>query len=476
MALKIIRKTINTDSEKILVTGLITSDKFIKSVEPYLKSNLTLLKTSYARMVSSWCLDFYDKYKVAPKKNIQQIYEDKKLELEEDTLEIISELLAGLSKNYEREKNFNEEYAIDQALNYLNLNDLERLENEIREARHKNQIEKAKGLIEKYKKIEKPTQEFIDAFEDIDKVIEYINHEVEGIYTFPGVLGELLGPFDRGNLIAVAAPAKRGKTFWLIELAIRLCMASLRVFYFSLEMTEKEMFIRIQQNVLGELKYLNRSKVDEIKIPYFEEDEEKEGKFNIKYREVEKDGLTNTKIRKKAKHIITLSRSGRLRTCCVPNSSMGVEQIYDAMQTEIVKNNFIPDVVVIDYADIIKPSFKTEHRNQIDHTWRYLRRMAGEMHCLFITASHCNKKTLEKDIKQGDLSEDSRKLNHVSLMWALNQNEKDRELGVMRASVLASRFDDFYLGREAIITQNLAIGKPFLDSRWKSDVLNYRKK
>ncbi len=474
--MRIVRKTINTEPEKIIVTGLITSDKFIKIVEPFLKKSISMLQTSYGRIVINWCLDYYNKYHVAPKKNIQQIYKNKKEEVDEETLEIIGELLNGLSENYSREANYNEEYAIDQSLSYLNEIKLDDLLDKIKEAKEKKQFDKANGLIREYKKLEKTSYVPIDVFREIDKVVSLMNEEKDGLFSFPGALGELLGPADRGDLIGVAAPSKRGKTFWLIEFGIRLSMIPLRVAYFNLEMSNKKMVIRIYQNVLGELKYVNSKIKKIVKIPYFEEDEEKEGKYNIKYNEIEKRGLNDETVGNKAKAMNTLAHSGRFKLFCIPNSAVTIEQLDEHVSALVTNENFIPDVIIIDYADIIKPSFKEDHRNQIDHTWRNLRKMADEKHCLVITASHCNKKTLEKDIRQGDLSEDSRKLNHVSLMFALNQNKRDRELGMMRISVLASRYEDFQVENEVVVAQNLAIGKPFLDSRWKRDVLSYRKK
>lgn len=473
---KIVRRTVSTDQEKSIITGLIVSDKFIKALETTLKANLSLLKTSYARTVTKWCLDFYEKYKVSPKKNIQEIYEHKKSSLDEDVILIISELLSGLSNNFEREEKFNEDYAIDKALLYINEQKLDDLLYRAKEAKNEGKLEEANKLLREYKRIEKPKHESIDVFRDVDKILELLNQESDGIFTMPGAIGEMLGPLDRGDFFAIAAPAKRGKTFWLIDIALRAVFTGLRVVFFSLEMSEKKMLTRIYQNLLGELKYMNYSGEMSVMLPQFVEDDVKKGKFRIEYREVRKTGLTDQKVVKKARAMEILARQGRFKLICVPNSSMTVEEVYDNIMEETTKENVVPDMIVVDYADIINSSYRTEKRHQIDHTWRYLRRMADEMHSIVATVTHTAKKTLEKDIRQGDLSEDSRKLNHVSLMWALNQSEKDLEMGTMRACVLGSRFEGYRVNQEVIITQNLEIGKPFLDSRWKSSVLAYGKK
>jgi hypothetical protein len=45
----------------------------------------------------------------------------------------------------------------------------------------------------------------------------------------------------------------------------------------------------------------------------------------------------------------------------------------------------------------------------------------------------------------------------------------------MRCAVMVARNDDFLISKEIIVTQNLFIGKPFLDSRWRYEVSNYVK-
>ena len=475
MALKIERRSINTDQEKSIIIGLITSDKFIKNIHPIINSNLSLLLTTYARTVANWCIEFYNKYKLAPKKNIQQLYEHKKLDLDENTSEIISELLSGLSENYEREEKYNEDYAIDRAKVYLNDRKLDELVKGIKEARSKNKIEEAEKLIKEYKKVDNPIRETIDVFKDVDKVLTILNEETKGIFQFPGALGQLTGPCDRGDFISFAGPGKRGKTFWLLEISVRCVLDRLRVIYFNLEMTNKQCLVRINQNIAGELKYINNNQTEVIKIPIFEEDEDKPGKYLIKYEEMEKKGMDDKSIKRKIKAMNALIKQGKLKLVSAPSSSMTIEDIDNHITYLSDTENFVPDVIVIDYADYIKSTYKADHRNRIDHIWSGIRKLAAEKHCLVVSATHTNKNTLTRDIKQEDMSEDIRKLNHVSLMIALNQNEKDRIMGVMRCGILASRHDEFLVSKEVIVTQNLSIGKPFLDSRWKHEVSNYVK-
>jgi len=128
-------------------------------------------------------------------------------------------------------------------------------------------------------------------------------------------------------------------------------------------------------------------------------------------------------------------------------------------------DDFVPDVIITDYADITRSENRGEKRHQIDEIWLGHRFISQERNCLVLTASHSNKATFDRDIRQGDLSEDYRKLNHVTWAGALNQNEEENEQGIMRLSVLADRYQRFNGMNEAKVLQCLDIGQVCLDSR-----------
>jgi hypothetical protein len=52
-------------------------------------------------------------------------------------------------------------------------------------------------------------------------------------------------------------------------------------------------------------------------------------------------------------------------------------------------------------------------------------------------------------------------------MIALNQTKEEKQQQVMRLSVLANRNEEFHTEDELTVLYNYAIGKAYLDSRWK---------
>ena len=98
------RRTVSADIEKKIITGLIISDQFSKSIVPML--HIEYFSADYARHLVKWILDYYNKYKKAPQKHIKDIFDLEKETVKEPDEILISDLLSSLSAEYEN-NNFN---------------------------------------------------------------------------------------------------------------------------------------------------------------------------------------------------------------------------------------------------------------------------------------------------------------------------------------------------------------------------------
>jgi replicative DNA helicase len=137
----------------------------------------------------------------------------------------------------------------------------------------------------------------------------------------------------------------------------------------------------------------------------------------------------------------------------------------DALEYEY---GFVPDVVVVDYADILAVENRNlSERGNIDAIWKRLKGMAAERHMLVVTASQSNRGSIKKrTVDQTDTAEDIRKIAHVDVMISLNQQPDERDRGVMRLCVIAHRHREFSQNRQVQVLQQLGLGQPFLDSEW----------
>ena len=255
-------------------------------------------------------------------------------------------------------------------------------------------------------------------------------------------------------------------SYWLQESAIIGMMNNLDVLYISLEMPVNQMLLRIYQRLNGELEPSDNEHDEEgiIEIPSFDYNYDMNSIINFKkeYRQ----RISTRSVVKKMGSLQTLMRSKRFHLECFPAGSTsvmgGIIPLLDNLEHY---EGFTPDLLVLDYADILKPESGKERRHQIDETWQSLRGLGQDRSIAVVTASHTNKATFDRDIRQSDLSEDNRKLNHVTLAIALNQSEDDEEKNIQRLSVIADRYKKVNKTREAVVLQCLDIGMPYLDSR-----------
>jgi hypothetical protein len=157
-----------------------------------------------------------------------------------------------------------------------------------------------------------------------------------------------------------------------------------------------------------------------------------------------------------------------LRISCHPNSSINVAKI-ESLIKEWEREKWIPDVVCIDYADILAPPTGVrDPLDQIDTTWKLLRRLSQELHCLVITASQSNASAYKNNdddlLSRKNFSGRKTKLAHVDGMLGLNVNEKDKEQGTTRVNWIVRRSGAFSEKEFITVAGCLAIGCPVLKS------------
>ena len=452
--MKIKRKKIDNSGERNLLTGLIVSGAFINSIIPVL--DLNLLKSPWSRTVASWCIQYYKKYKEAPGKTIQDIFLAEEENVE--NADLISSFLENLSENYEG--SFNYKYAYENAEKFLKIKRVEKLKADIINALTNDDVSKAEQVIGNFKKIEKPLAFGVDILDE-QTIINAQNEDEEVLFRLPGAVGQLLGNFCREDFVCISAPMKRGKTFWLMYFAVKAMLSNLKVLYLNSEMKESKMIKRLYRNFLGEV---DKSKI--ILVPYFDANE-------IKYKKVQKNGMTIKKMIKKAKAIKKMFKAGGFRLMSFPTNSLNSQIIKTHLDNLENYEGFIPDVIIDDYMDIHAPEpfSPREVRHQIDFSWKAARGLAQERKCLYISATQGSRATFSRDQQQEDITEDIRKLAHVTMMIALNQTKEEKKNQVMRVGVLAERDDEFHVEDEVVILQQFAMSKAIIDSRWSKDVI-----
>jgi hypothetical protein len=345
--------------------------------------------------------------------------------------------------------------------------------------------------------------------QDMDVVQKALQHKKEPLFSFKGVLGELVNSqLNRDSFIAFMGPEKRGKTWWLFEFAVRAIFSRLNVALFQVgDMSEEQGLSRIFTRLVG------KPNIEDfhgtVLVPVFDCLENQDGTCHRDFRkrevrlldandkkpdwklrpegykpctacesqgmeflkgtwfkEVEvSSGLTFQDVETISERLLrrTLGRQFRLSTH--PNSSVSVSDI-DRIIKRWVREGFTPDVVVIDYADILAPEkgSQKEFRHIENEKWKAMRRMSQVYNCLVITATQSDSHSYAvEDLSLSNFSEDKRKFGHVTGMLALNQTPDEKVAGVMRLGWLVLREGEFLTHKQVACLQCLKLGRPYLD-------------
>lgn len=454
---------INMSPERKFIINLITSDRYCKELIPLLKPNF--LESVYAKLVSKWIIEYFEQFAKAPRKDIQSIYYSKKDSIvNEDEQELVAEFLKSISKEFSESEINNIDYEIKKGIEFLKVRSLEVLKNSLDDSIIENNPTKGEAALSNFKRVEKPLGQGVSLLHDSQKVMDALTSENDFMFQFPGALGQVAGSFNRGDFVSFLAPMKRGKTWWLWYTAETALFYHLKVIFFTLEMTENQMIKRSWRSLVGQPKYNSN-----ITIPFFEKLDDQ---WVIDTKEEERTGIDPSKVDFYQKKFRRRFRKGDVRIISIPTKSASVSDLVSHLDNMEYYENFIPDVIVIDYADILisERNFKGEYRHQLDNIWSNLRRVAQEKNCLIVTASQTEKTTFKKDVDEASAAEDIRKIAHITCGLALNQTKDEREKGIIRISQVVTR-EEKCSYQQAIVLQCLDIGRPCINSRLKNDVI-----
>lgn len=453
------REKIDLLNEKDILVGLIVSDEFCKEISPII--DIKDLQVDYSRVIVSWIKPYFEEFGKAPKIDILKLYRSHISEISNESLQNnILTFIEKLDEKYNSKRN--DAYAIQEAIKYLKSRNLQNLSQDIEAYITSGDIDKAESLITRYRKVEKESGESVDLLNDADIVRESFTEEQDKLFSFNGAYGRLVGDIHREDFVAFLASMKVGKTFTLIDCGIEALKNGLNVVMFSLEMSRTNMIKRVWKSLSGQV-----TEDVEITVPEFVQEGEK---YRVEEKTVHKKASSILEVEKKQKSLKRLFRGGNLKIFAEPAYSMTVEKLETKLD-DLNHNEFIPDVIIIDYADIMLPSnSRLDYRNQLDDIWKRLRAMAQKRKCAVFTASQASRGAINKEATADMISEDIRKLAHVTSMVSISKDEYCKNHSLAMFSQLAVREGEPITER-VIATQCLSLGRPVLDSHWKKDVI-----
>ena len=439
--------------ERKIIVGMITSTEYLQQIQEIW--NIKYLKSASARRLATWCMEYFDNYHKAPNKTIEDIYSKKLRDGLPEELGIdIEDTLRDLNTDYATGI-INTDYLLDNTREYFKERGIEMFLEDVKEKLDEKEIMEAEIAVMSYLPVKTHSETDLDLKDPIviGRVQKAFKEAEKPLLCFKGPFGEFMNHHTiRSGFIAFMATEKRGKSFVLLEFAIEGAReANLNVAFFQAgDMGEGAQLKRIAARLLKRptLKkhqgmqyqavkdcFLNQTdnctKTARIKIcntGIFSDGELLDGRINpieqlIEYykdipeykpctacRKVDEEYLGTVWIEKiNVGKVITGDEAAKVfkkkiikkdlnfRLSTHPNTTLSVKKIETILSLWESQDNFVPDIIVIDYADLLVTDTKIEFRHQQNEIWKALRGLSQKKHCLVITATQADAKAYDQN-------------------------------------------------------------------------------
>ena len=212
------------------------------------------------------------------------------------------------------------------------------------------------------------------------------------------------GGLGKGELGVVIAPTGAGKSMVLVHLGSKAIRAGKNVVHYTLELSDTVVATRYDS-------CLTKYHLNEVRA----------------FKEQIYDELRNLE--------------GKLIVKEYPTRSASIQTIKNHI--EKMKNaDFIPDMIIVDYADLIKPagSSREEKRHQLEEIYEELRGISQEVGCPIWTASQTNRSGLNAEvITMESISEAFNKCFVADFIFSVSRTVSDKETNGGRIFIAKNR-------------------------------------
>lgn len=342
-------------------------------------------------------LAYFDKYGKMPTLDVFKIESDK---IERDVLKL--SVIDNLKQVWNGLQSEDLDFVKEQTLQFCKNQEV------------KNAILESVSLLEqgKYDLIKSKIDEAMKAGQDTEIGHEYKIH-IQDRYestvrnvvpTGWDAINELVdGGFGKGELIIFAAPPGIGKSWALINVGMAAVKAGKTVAHYTLELNDGYVGQRYDSVLTG------------IPVP------------NLKYNMEE--------VERKVKNL-----SGELIIKYWPTKTASVNAVRASLDKLILRGKK-PDVIIIDYADLIKGNNRKERHEELEEIVESLRGLGGQYECPVFTASQINRSGADDDIITGTkIAGSFSKLMTADFVVSLSRKIEDKLAGTGRWHVIKNRF------------------------------------
>ena len=416
--------------------------------------------------VAELALDYWERFGIPPGTHTLDIF-NTAAERDESRAPLFQDLFESVEGLFSSDS-FNPEYTLDCASSFVRY---QRLMGGIQGALHDLNRGDLEGLTAAEAKLVTAMDQTAIAFDpgstfidDMDATLEFLTNPEEALPTgMPEFDKRNLGPCA-GRFHLYIAESGKGKTWWLIHLAVCAMKRAKNVLYVSLEMGEKEVHSRLVQRVLS----VSKRKAEDIEWSQFIDtrDPADSGSRTRTVTMGERPAFSDAGIEKKLrKKLRRLGGMGRIIVKGFPQGTLSVDGLDDYLTILEGRENFIPDLILVDYTDIMKRPDNLSGWEGLIALTTGLRRIAQMRHVAMASVSQVKASASgSKQVDVADVSGAWDKIATTDTVFTYSQTEEEARMNLARIFVAKARADEARFS--VMISQAYAVGQFVLDSTY----------
>jgi hypothetical protein len=418
-----------------------------------------LFDVGWANLAAGLAVRYHKQYNRPPNGQFTVLFEDwaATTTADEKTVKNIERFLQTVSDEAQHSPG-ESDYLLDLAARYFERVVLEREIEVAKDEIARGQVVEARARLKGLPMVNLGTDAYFEPHSDIELWnVEKETRQKPLVY-YRGDLGDFIGDvMVRKTLFAFLGADKMGKTTWLIDATYRAVRNRCRVAYFELGDGDQDEFMdRFGRRVCCRPIYSGV-----YKVPYDWNGNAPEvvEEYIKAYDEVE--GFT--------KYNKLVQNQPRLRVECHSNGTFSVYDIHSTLENWS-QAGWRPDVIVADYADIMAPPPGVKDAlEQIDETWKALKRLAQDWKCLVLTATQADAAAYALGqnalLSRKNFSGRKTKNAHVNGIIGININPQEKQAGAARINWVVRRKGEQNDLDFCRVAGSFALGNPAMISK-----------
>ncbi len=466
------RTLIQATSERDILSWMIASDDVYRHIVSKYDSP-RLFESQFSRTVAAWIHEWAKLEPAkAPGESMTQIYAVHQTEVaDETTSRAVAEFLSNLSRDWAAAEPLSAPFAKDQADLYFRRRTVSRaleMAQRALEANTPDGLAQAENAFLSFSRAADMGYQIVDLLHDAHEIEDAYTSEDETVFHMPGCLGQMLGPMIRGDFLGILAREKMGKSFMVDLVAISAMFQGKKTLVVDFELVKKQKARRLW----GHLQGRPRSAL-EVSLPVFSNT----GEILFSSKVIPGVSPSIRDIEEFQKGVRRTSQGGSVKFVNVGGKGMDMRALKNMLRDLRTVHGWVPDVIIFDSLDYVKSGAK-EKLDKLEEIWLEARGIAQDMDCVVVSPSHTGRQSKRENGTEDDVSGNLAKIRTVTKTMVLNQTPMEKQWGIMRVTSNISR-DEGTSTDQVVVLQHLGINRPYLDSRWLSQVksdLVYRPK